>query len=182
MACRLVGAKPLSEQMQLIRPLGTNFSEISIEIHTVSIKKLHLKLSSAKRQPFCLGINVLMNEQTVFTMCFIGDSLYGEKLFGACWFVEGGLIIIACGVQEPYIVCSNDGGGDDDDGDDDNGDDDDDNSDDDGDGDDDDDDDDGDAGDDDDDDDEEEEEEEEEEEQEEVDNKMSLTQKCEEVR
>ena len=39
----------------LIRPLGRNFSEISIEILTSSFKKMHLKLSSAKRWPFCLG-------------------------------------------------------------------------------------------------------------------------------
>ena len=43
----------------LIRPLGTNFSEILIEIHTSSFKKMHSKMSSAKRRPFCLGLNVL---------------------------------------------------------------------------------------------------------------------------
>ena len=42
----------------LIRPLGTNFCEISIEILTFS-KKMRLKVSSAKRRPFCLGLNVL---------------------------------------------------------------------------------------------------------------------------
>ena len=36
----------------LIGPLGTNFSEILIEIHTFSFKKLHLKTSSAKWRPF----------------------------------------------------------------------------------------------------------------------------------
>ena len=41
--------------------LGTNFNEILIEIHTFSFKKLHLKMSSAKRRPFCLGLNVLIN-------------------------------------------------------------------------------------------------------------------------
>ena len=30
----------------LIGPLGTNFSEIVIEIHIVSFKKMHLKISS----------------------------------------------------------------------------------------------------------------------------------------
>ena len=35
----------------LIRPLGTNFSEILIEILTFSFKKMHLKVSSAKRWP-----------------------------------------------------------------------------------------------------------------------------------
>ena len=43
----------------LIGPLGTNFNETSIEIHTFSFKKIHLKLSSGKWRPFCLGLNVL---------------------------------------------------------------------------------------------------------------------------
>ena len=43
----------------LIRPLGTNFSEILIEILIFSFKKMRLKVSSAKRRPFCLGLNVL---------------------------------------------------------------------------------------------------------------------------
>ena len=45
----------------LIRPLGTNFSEILIKILTFSFKKMRLKVSSAKRRPFCLGLNVLMD-------------------------------------------------------------------------------------------------------------------------
>ena len=48
----------------LIGPLGTNFSEILIEILTVSFKKIRLKVSSAKRRPFCLGLNVLSNVLT----------------------------------------------------------------------------------------------------------------------
>ena len=44
----------------LIGPSGTNFSEILIEIITFSFKKIRLKVSSAKRRPFCLGLNVLM--------------------------------------------------------------------------------------------------------------------------
>ena len=43
----------------LIGPLGTNFSEISTEIMTFSLKKIYLKVSSAKWRPFCLGLNVL---------------------------------------------------------------------------------------------------------------------------
>ena len=42
-----------------IGPLGTNFSEIQIGIQTVSYKKMHLKMSSVKWRPFCLGLNVL---------------------------------------------------------------------------------------------------------------------------
>ena len=45
--------------MLLIGPLGTNFSEILIEILTFSFKKMRLKVSPAKWRPFCLGLNVL---------------------------------------------------------------------------------------------------------------------------
>ena len=44
----------------LIGPLGTNFSEMLIKIHTVSVKKIHLKISPGKWRPCCLGLNVLM--------------------------------------------------------------------------------------------------------------------------
>ena len=43
----------------LISPLGTNFGEILIEINIFSFKKMHLKMSSGKCRPFCLGLNVL---------------------------------------------------------------------------------------------------------------------------
>ena len=42
----------------LIGPLGTNFSGMLFEIHTFSFKKIHLKVSSGKWRPFCLGLNV----------------------------------------------------------------------------------------------------------------------------
>ena len=42
-----------------IKPLETNFSEILIEIQTFLFKSMHLKMSSVKLQPFCLGLNVL---------------------------------------------------------------------------------------------------------------------------
>ena len=50
----------------LIGPLGTNFSEILIEIQTFSLKKIRLKMSSAKCCSFCLGLNVLKSK--VFTV------------------------------------------------------------------------------------------------------------------
>ena len=46
-------------EILFIGPLGTKFSEILIEIHTFSFKKIHLKMSSAKWRPFCLGLKVL---------------------------------------------------------------------------------------------------------------------------
>ena len=42
-----------------IGPLGTNFSEIVVEIITFSFTKMHLKMSSGKWRPSCLGLNVL---------------------------------------------------------------------------------------------------------------------------
>ena len=45
----------------LIWTLGTNFSEILIKIITFSFKKMHLKVLSAKQQPFCRSLNVLTN-------------------------------------------------------------------------------------------------------------------------
>ena len=43
----------------LIEPLGTNFSEILIEIQTFSLKKIRLKMSSAKCCSFRPGLNEL---------------------------------------------------------------------------------------------------------------------------
>ena len=48
-----------NDGLLLIGPLGTNFNEILIKILTFLFKKMRLKVSSAKRQPFCLGLNVL---------------------------------------------------------------------------------------------------------------------------
>ena len=41
-----------------IGSLGTKFNEILIGIQIVSFTKMHLKMSSAKWVPFCLGLNV----------------------------------------------------------------------------------------------------------------------------
>ena len=42
-----------------IEPLPTYFSEILIKIQPFSLKKMHVKISSAKCRPSCLGLNVL---------------------------------------------------------------------------------------------------------------------------
>ena len=52
--------------IMLIGPLGTNFSDILIEIQTFSLKKIRLKKSSAKRRPFCLGLYVLKCQPSWF--------------------------------------------------------------------------------------------------------------------
>ena len=69
----------------LIEPLGTNFSEILIEILIFSIKKMRLKVSSAKRPPFCLGLNVLISSQLNecwkgFSKHVINKSNVGEEI------------------------------------------------------------------------------------------------------
>ena len=53
----------------LIGPLGTNFSEIWIEIWIFSFRKMHLKMSSAKWRPFCLGLNVLKTHVIALVFC-----------------------------------------------------------------------------------------------------------------
>ena len=39
--------------------LGINLSEILIRVHKFQFNKMHLKMSSGKWRPFCLGLNVL---------------------------------------------------------------------------------------------------------------------------
>ena len=58
----------------LIGPLGTNFTGILIEIHTFSFKKMHLKMSSGKWRPFCLGLNVLMRIPVLVRCCLYVES------------------------------------------------------------------------------------------------------------
>ena len=50
----------------LIRPLGTNFSEILIGNRTFSFKELHLKISSVKWRPFCLCLNVITGLTVIY--------------------------------------------------------------------------------------------------------------------
>ena len=53
----------------LIEPLGTNFSEIWIKIYTFSLEKMHLKMSSTKWRPSCLGLNVLSSSSMTYPVC-----------------------------------------------------------------------------------------------------------------
>ena len=48
-------------EITLIGHLETNLSEIFNEIQLFPFKKMHLKMSSGKWRPFCLGLNVLMS-------------------------------------------------------------------------------------------------------------------------
>ena len=71
----------------LIGPLGTNFSEILIKILAFSLKKMRLKVSSAKWRPCCLGLNMLSCNITAAgvstVMSFMGSDLYYFLWFSA---------------------------------------------------------------------------------------------------
>ena len=67
----------------LIGPLGTIFTGILIEMHILSFQKIHLKMSSGKWRPFCLGINVFNAFFSWELRCFsskkngkVGDLAY----------------------------------------------------------------------------------------------------------
>ena len=63
----------------LIGPFWTNFSEISIGILIFSFKKMRLKVSSAKRRPFCLGPNVgwyLIRHRNTNSWAIIDNCLF----------------------------------------------------------------------------------------------------------
>ena len=66
-----------------IGPLGTKFSEIVLEIHTFSFKKMHLKMSYGKWRPFCLGLNVL-SEILIKIQSFSLTKMH-LKLFSTKW-------------------------------------------------------------------------------------------------
>ena len=66
----------------LIGPFsGTNFSEILIGIQTFSFKKMHLKMSSAKWRPFCIGLNVFSLFDWTYlrcmSFCFLLETIRG---------------------------------------------------------------------------------------------------------
>ena len=91
----------------LIRPWGTNFSEILIGIQTFSFKKMHLKMLSAKWRPFSLGLNVLKHIYILSHFMVTGPVVhavypmkYAYRVFSACF----GCIII---FQHPceWVCC-----------------------------------------------------------------------------
>ena len=91
MASRLFSAKPLSEPMLVycwMDTLGTNFSEIWIEILTFSFKKMPLKISSAKWRPFCHTYTLHFTAVLIIRLVCI--SFHG--LLGNVWYHATGSI------------------------------------------------------------------------------------------
>ena len=82
----------------LFGPLGSNFSEILIAIDTFSFKKMHLKLSSAKWRPFCLGLNVLnvmTQDESILILWDFSCHLLIDRSEQVLW-IEHNQIWIAC--------------------------------------------------------------------------------------
>ena len=73
-----------------IGPLETNFSEILIEILTFPFKKMRLKVPSAKRRPFCLGLNALSDIRIVFVLSLwcMYICWYDDSTTFICTFIE----------------------------------------------------------------------------------------------
>ena len=101
----------------LIGPLGTNFSEILIAIEAFTFKKMHLKITSAKWWPFCLGLNVLNRNSCADKMISCSvilpddtkplrkpkliSKIHGTNMFWKSWSVSCQLPCFC----EKYIFC-----------------------------------------------------------------------------
>ena len=74
----------------LIGTLERNFTEILIGIQTFSFKKLHLKTSSGKWRPFCLGLNVLNHRQPeCLFRVYLADTRESITVSQYWYFVRG---------------------------------------------------------------------------------------------
>ena len=84
-----------NDEIFLIESLGTNFSEILIEIQTFSLKKIYLKMLSAKCCRFRLGLKVLLqwNSTSVYTSCTY-STYHLELALGTfiCHFITACLV------------------------------------------------------------------------------------------
>ena len=91
----------------LIGTLAINFSEILIEIQTFSLKKIHLKMSSAKYCSFCLGLNVLtklpLRERhgwIIILWLLRGCTIYPKK------YAHGFVVLCFVVVMQSFIMNS----------------------------------------------------------------------------
>ena len=97
--------------------LGTNFIKVLSEFHTFSFMKMHLKMSSGKWRPFCLGLNVLWTSvlrplrdwihmviiiDISTTTCFKNDILPLLSLLSLSLVVNSGTSDLASGYKWAY--------------------------------------------------------------------------------
>ena len=82
----------------LIRPLGTNFSEILIEIYMFSLKKMHLNLSSGNWWPVCFDVLICDSERLSKLLQLPLNYFAGEK-YKYCYFIETHFIF------SPHLGC-----------------------------------------------------------------------------
>ena len=85
----------------LIGPLGTNFSEMLIEIHTFAFKKIHLKMLSGKWRPFCLGLNVLI--RFLYSNCPMEDPTPRPLSWKQCQYKKMHLFGLTVGVSVHFF-------------------------------------------------------------------------------
>ena len=88
--------------MLLIGPLGTNFIEILIRIQIFSFRKMHLKMSSARCRPFCLGLNVL----NVSYLCYETRSkwVHEKHRFFVLFFLQSNVYFIFYIIESIIVV------------------------------------------------------------------------------
>ena len=110
MAWHLAGTKPLSEPMLNIVnwTLGNGLSEILIKIYTFSLKKMHLKMSSGKWQPFRLSLNELKGGQPEFNRQVARWAIRFFKMllclaFAYASFLPHAVYLLWCGVIWPLL-------------------------------------------------------------------------------
>ena len=92
-------------EILLIGLWATNFSEILISIQAFSFKKMHLKMSSAKWRPFCLGLNVLTLEVSVIHICMI--SVFGHHCPCCCLITEQCQVMFSLKKKSVSVISNN---------------------------------------------------------------------------
>ena len=69
----------------LIEPSGINFGEILFRLQVFSFKKMHLKMSSGKWCPFCIGLNIV-RMVSVWWCDIIYHRPYLDTLYSDAWY------------------------------------------------------------------------------------------------
>ena len=80
----------------LIWTLGTNFSQVVIEIQTFSLKKICLKMSFAKGCPFRLSLNVLSIHASVNKPSLVQANRLSPSRCQAIIWTNAGILLIMC--------------------------------------------------------------------------------------